>query len=146
MPTVKTRSLSALYERDETAWLEIMADLAANKQFADMDCRHLSEYLSDMAKRDRREVRSRLVVLLCHLLKWEHQPEKQTGSWRATIYTQRLELRDLLDSKTLKNHAEAVLDDAYRDARKLAATETEMKLSKFPGDCPWGVDELLQWG
>ena len=116
--SLQTESLAALYEQDETAWLEIMAELLAHGQYAALDHLHLQEYLSDMAKRDRREVYSRLVVLLTHLLKWEHQAEMQTGSWRATINHQRLELRLLLDSKTLKNHARDVLADAYTDGRK----------------------------
>jgi hypothetical protein len=144
MPMLQAESLSSLYEQDETAWLEIMADLVAHKQFAELDHKNLSEYLSDMAKRDRREVFSRLVVLMCHLLKWELQPEKQTGSWRGTIREQRRELRQLLDSKTLKNHADSILADAYAEARKQAADETEMKLSKFPKECEWDVDELLR--
>jgi hypothetical protein len=45
-----------------------MAELVAQQKFAALDHRHLSEYLSDMAQRDRREVYSRLVVLLSHLL------------------------------------------------------------------------------
>jgi hypothetical protein len=143
MATLQVPSIAALYEKDETAWLEIMAELVAQKKYAALDHRHLSEYLSDMAKRDRREVYSRLVVLLCHLLKWDHQPEKQTGSWRGTIREQRRELRLLLDSKTLHNHAEAVLTDAYAEARKQAADETEMKLSKFPKECAWEIDDLL---
>lgn len=143
MVVLQTESLCELYEKDETAWLEIMAKLAARKQFAGLDTKHLSEFLIDMAKRDRREVYSRLVVLMCHLLKWEHQPDKSTGSWRETIDEQRLELRLLLDSATLKNHARKVLDDAYADARKQAARQTEIKLSKFPKECGWNVDELL---
>jgi hypothetical protein len=143
MPTLQAESLSSLYEQDETAWLETMAGLVARKQYADLDHKNLSEFLFDMAKRDRREVHSRLVILMCHLLKWEQQPEKQTGSWRGTIREQRRELRLLLDSKTLKNHAEAILADAYADARKQAADETEMKLSRFPNECRWDVDDLL---
>ncbi len=73
MTTAEALDLSVLYERDETAWLEAMSALAASGRYAEMDFRHLSEYLADMARRDRREVFSRLVVLLCHLLKWEHQ-------------------------------------------------------------------------
>ena len=143
MPAIQTESLSALYEQDETAWLEIMAELVANRQFAALDHKNLSEFLNDMARRDRREVNSRLVVLLFHLLKWNYQPEKQTASWRSTIDEQRLELRLLLDSKTLKNHASKILADAYADARKRAARETEMKLGKFPKECVWEIDDLL---
>ena len=143
MGTLQTAPLATLYEEDETAWLEIMADLVAQRRFAELDHRNLSEFLGDMAKRDRREVYSRLVVLMCHLLKWEHQPEKQTGSWRGTIREQRRELRLLLESVTLKNHASTVLTDAYAEARKQAADETDLDLAKFPPLCAWEIDDLL---
>jgi hypothetical protein len=140
---VQAPNLSLLYERDETAWLEAMAALAASGRYAEMDYQHLSEYLADMAKRDRREVFSRLVVLLSHLLKWEHQPERRSGSWRGTIREQRRELRQLLESGTLRKHAEAVLEDAYAEARRQAADETELPLGEFPVENRWGLDELL---
>lgn len=113
MATVRTLDLSTLYERDETARLESSAALAGGGRYAEMDYVHLSEYLADMARRGRREVSSRLVTLLSHLLKWERQPEIRSGSWRGTIREQRRELRQLLESGTLHNHAEAVLADAY---------------------------------
>ena len=143
MPTIQTESLSALYEQDETAWLEIMADLVAHKQYAELDHKHLSEYLSDMAKRDRREVKSRLVVLLSHLLKWQFKAEGQSASWHGTIREQRLQLQLLLESATLKKHAESVLADAYAKARKHAADETGVKLSRLPKESAWTIDDLL---
>ncbi len=143
MTTAEAHGLSVLYERDETAWLEAMSALAASGRYAEMDYRHLSEYLADMAKRDRREVFSRLVVLLSHLLKWEHQPERRSGSWRGTIREQRRELRQLVESGTLRNHAEAVLPDAYAEARRQAADETELSLDVFPAEDARGLDELL---
>jgi hypothetical protein len=109
-----TSSLSELYHTDETAWLEQMAAFAAVGETAALDLGHLSEYLSDMAKRDRREVLHRLVVLLVHLLKWEHQPEKRARSWGLTIQEQREELQELLESGTLRNHAEQELGRAYQ--------------------------------
>jgi Domain of unknown function DUF29 len=143
MATAEPLDLSTLYERDETAWLEAMSALAASGRYAEMDYQHLGEYLSDMARRDRREVFSRLVVLLSHLLKWEHQPERRSGSWRGTIREQRRELRQLLESGTLRNHAEAVLADAYAEARRQAADEAELSLDVFPTENTRGLDELL---
>lgn len=143
MATAQALDLSVLYERDETAWLEAMSALAAAGRYAEMDYPHLSEYLADMARRDRREVFSRLVVLLTHLLKWEHQPQGRRGSWRGTIREQRRELRQLLESGTLRNHAEAVLADAYAEARRQAADETELSLDVFPAEDARGLDELL---
>jgi hypothetical protein len=135
--------LAELYEQDETAWLETMSQLIARRRFAELDCDHLSEYLSDMAKRDRREVYSRLVVLMSHLLKWEHQPDRRTGSWRGTMREQRRELRQLLESGTLRNHADTVLPDAYIDARLQAADETEVPVDALPATAPWSVDQVV---
>src|SRR5437762_3838784 len=122
--TTEKVPLNVLFERDETAWLETMSHMAAEGRFGEMDYPHLSEYLADMAKRDRREVSSRLVILLTHLLKWEYQQSQRTGSWEGTILEQRRELRKLPESGTLHNHAVAVLAEAYADARKQAAAET----------------------
>jgi hypothetical protein len=130
-------------ERDETAWLEAMSALAASGPYAEMDYRHLSEYLADMARRDRREAFSRLVVLLSHLLKWDHQSERRSGAWRGTIREQRRELRQLLESGTLHNHAEAVLADAYAEARRQAADETELSLNVFLVEDARDRNELL---
>jgi hypothetical protein len=143
MATAEVVDLGLLYERDETAWLEAMSALAAAGRYAEMDYVHLSEYLQDMAKRDRREVFSRLVVLLSHLLKWDYQPEHRSGSWRGTIRAQRRELRQLFESATLRNHAQAVLADAYEEARCQAADETELGLDVFPAECTRSLEELL---
>jgi uncharacterized protein DUF29 len=143
MTTTEQLPLHILFEQDETAWLEIMSHLAAQGRYAEMDCSNLSEYLADMAKRDRREVSSRLVTLLVHLLKWENQPERRSGSWQGTILEQRRELRKLLESGTLHNHALAVLAEAYADARKQAAAETGLSRGTFPVECAWDLDSLL---
>lgn len=144
MASVEIVPLVELYEQDETAWLEAMAALAAQRRFGEMDHAHLSEYLTDMAQRDRREVFSRLVVLITHLLKWEHQLINRSGSWRGTIREQRRELRQLLESGTLRNHAESVLADAYQEARRQASDETDLALDVFPSRCQAGLNDLLE--
>src|SRR5438094_267910 len=85
-------ALTDLYELDETAWLDAMTELLHRGAYTELDYIHLEEYLADMAKRDRREVESRLTVLLAHVLKWVYQPEHRSRSWRATIVEQRQEL------------------------------------------------------
>ena len=143
MVAAQPMPLSLLYERDETAWLEEMSRLAAEGRLSEMDFKNLSEYLADMAKRDRREVFSRLVVLLTHLLKWEHQPDRRCESWVSTIFDQRGELRMLLESGVLRNHALGVLADAYEEARKRAAAETGLPRNTFPAKLDKDLDSLL---
>ncbi len=136
-------SLSALYTEDETAWLEEMAKLIAQRRLQDLDLTNLEEYLTDMARRDRREVKSRLAVLLSHLLKWRYQAEHRSGSWRSTIVTQRQELVDLASHGVLRAHAEAVLAEAYVNAIEQAVAETGLPVETFPTECPFSLTELL---
>jgi hypothetical protein len=135
--------LSRLYEGDETAWLEQMSKLIHERRYEDLDYKHLAEFLLDMAKRDRREVLSRLTTLLTHLLKWEHQPRRRSRSWESTILTQRHELQDLLESRTLEQHAHEILPKAYARAVKYAAMETGLAQQRFPRECPYTLAELL---
>jgi uncharacterized protein DUF29 len=143
MPITESPPLAVLFEQDETAWLEAMANLAADGRHAEMDFVNLSEYLADMAKRDRREVASRLVTLLAHLLKWQHQPDRRSGSWEKTILEQRRELRELLESGTLHNHAAAILAKSYAGACKEVAAETGLPRSTFAPECSWDLESLL---
>ena len=136
-------TLSQLYEADETAWLEAMAELIEQGQWGDLDYPHLGEYLSDMARRDRREVKRRLTTLLTHILKWMHQPEQRSRSWRGTIIEQRQELADHAASGVLRNHAEAVLADAYAKAVERAVAETGLPAETFPSACPYTLEQLL---
>jgi hypothetical protein len=120
-----------------------MADLIQQGRCGELDYPHLSEYLSDMARRDRREVESRLATLLAHVLKWVHQPENRSRSWRSTIVEQRQELSRLVARGVLRNHAEAVLADAYAEAIERATADTGLAAESFPAACPYTLEQLL---
>jgi hypothetical protein len=137
------RKLTRLYESDETAWLEEMSRLIDERRYDELDYKNLSEYLIDMAKRDRREVLHRLTTLLEHMLKWDHQPSMRSRSWELTTKVQRQELNDLCESQTLKNHALEILNKAYARARDRAASETGLTEGRFPRECPYTLDDLL---
>ncbi len=144
-----TDELAELYELDETAWLETMSERIRQGRFSELDYDNLAEYLSEMAISQRREVESRLQVLIAHLLKWRRQPRKRTRSWRGTIILQRDDLRRLIRRGVLRNHAEAVLEEVYPHAVKLAIGETGLRAAVFPRQCPYELDQLLDddfWG
>ena len=135
--------LSRLYESDETGWLERMSKLVNERRYGELDYEHLSEFLLDMAKRDRREAFSRLATLLNHVLKWEYQPRRRARSWKSTILAQRHELQDLLESRTLEHHALEMLPKAYARAVKYAVMETGLAQERFPQECPYTLADLL---
>jgi hypothetical protein len=141
--TTQALPLSLLYEQDETAWLEAMSELIRLGRLDEIDYPNLAEYLADMARRDRREVETRLTTLIAHVLKWAHQADRRSGGWRGTIVEQRQELEGLVSRGVLRNHAEAVLADVYRKAVERAAAETGLPAETFPAACPYTLDQLL---
>jgi len=143
METATTPKVDALYELDETAWLDAMSELIRQGRLDELDYPNLAEYLADMARRDRREVTSRLAVLFAHLLKWQHQPERRSGSWRVTVEMQRQELAELLESGVLRNHAREVLSKAYANGVRQAAAETGLPEGSFPTLCPFTLEAAL---
>lgn len=138
-------ALPDLYAEDETAWLDAMAALIGAGAYAELDYASLREYLTDMAKRDRREVESRLVVLILHVLKWAHQADHRSRGWRGSILEQQQELRRLAGRGVLRNHADAVLAEVYREAVERAAVETGLPPEAFPAECAYSVDDLLSF-
>ena len=53
------------------------------------------------------------------------------------------ELERTFESRTLRNHAEAVLGEMHLRAVKLAASETDLAIDTFPAKCPYTLDQLL---
>jgi hypothetical protein len=138
--------MRALYEEDETAWLELMARLAVEHRVDELVVENLGEFLQSMANRDRREVDSRLTQLLMHRLKWEYRPHRRSRSWQRSIAEQRLKFLDLLESGTLRNHAQESLAGAYRRAISLAAIEAGIAESSFQALPPSSIGEALKAG
>ncbi len=136
-------ALSSLYEADETAWLDRMAELIREGRYEELDYAHLQEYLTDMANRDRRRVESRLTVLLEHLLKWRFQPGKRTRSWQRTVLVQQQTLADEVAAGVLRNHAVGVLPRAYARAVARAVVATGLPPETFPPQCPFTLDQAL---
>ncbi|MBI3698676.1 MAG: DUF29 family protein, partial [Acidobacteria bacterium] len=71
MEAVKAKDL---YDLDFFEWTARNAELLREGRFTEADMEHIAEELEDMGKRDRRELESRLELLLEHLLKWQMQP------------------------------------------------------------------------
>ncbi len=94
----------------------------------------------------RRELRSRIRILVVPLLPWYDQPERRTAgqSWANTINTQRNDIDDLLhDSPRLRPQVHARLTQQYRNARGHALRETRVAESVLSASCPWTVEQVL---
>jgi hypothetical protein len=136
----------ALYEFDEHAWVAEQVAALRSGQLGTLDRECLAEYLTEMTTRDRRELESRLTVLLQHLLKMQMQPAKISRSWAVTIVPQQDEITSLLQSiPSLAQHVDSRFADAYAAAVRRAAVETGIAAARFPAGCPWTLDEALRF-
>lgn len=133
-----------IYAQDFYAWTQTTAALLREGKWHDVDPQALAEEVESLGNRDKRELGSRLQVLVMHLLKWRYQPSERSGSWRSTIRTQRLELAVLLeDSPSLRRLLEENLTRRYPYAREEALGETGLPLATCPETCPWTVAQVL---
>ena len=133
------------YNKDFYAWLMKNADLLRQHKFNEVDIEHVAEELESMGKSEKRELTSRLTVLLAHLLKWKFQPALRSRSWKNTILTQRIDITELLeDSPSLHYELGERLAIAYEKARLSAEDETGIDKNNFPDNCPFTFEQLLK--
>ncbi|MGK7943575.1 MAG: DUF29 domain-containing protein [Microcystaceae cyanobacterium] len=144
---MKTQTFhSTLYEQDYYLWLEKTTQLLKEGRLSALDIDNLIEEIQDMGISQKKSVKSNLIVLLWHLLKYKYQPEKQSNSWLLTIDEHRDRLNDdFFHSPSLKRYFEEIFDEAYYKARKKAAIETGLSLETFPLDCPFTKEEILNF-
>lgn len=133
-----------LYERDFYEWTVRNAELLRSGRATEADLQHIAEEIEDMGKREQRELRSRLTVLIVHLLKWKIQPDRRSRSWEATIAVQRKDLEALLsENPSLRPRLLQDLPNVYERALLEAMTETFHPESDFPNSCPYPLEALL---
>ena len=136
--------MSNAYQKDFYAWSQEQAALLRAGRLTDADVENIAEEIESIGRSERRELVSRLTVLLLHLLKWRYQPGLRGRSWTLTIEQQRMEVGDhLSDNPSLKSQLGDVMAKAYGYARIEAERETRLKSSVFPLACPFTFDDAM---
>ncbi|MHB1104041.1 MAG: DUF29 domain-containing protein [Devosia sp.] len=106
------------YEEDFALWSAEQAALLRAGKFDRVDVENVAEEIESLGRSDKQQIRSRLEVLMMHLLKWERQPEHRSRSWASTIRDQRRKIqRPLDDSPSLKAFPGKVFSEEYARAR-----------------------------
>lgn len=133
---------SISYENDFYAWTQEQANLLRTGKLHQIDWQNIAEEIEDIGRAEKRQLESRLEVLVMHLLKWQFQPNLRSRSWQLTIKEQRLRLEKLLqENPSLKSSLDNALEKIYPLATLSAEKETG--LSSFPETCPYTLAEIL---
>jgi hypothetical protein len=120
--TVPTLGQPSLYERDFYQWVQQTVTALQSRAFDRVDWDNVIEAIESMGRSERRELKSRLIALLEHLLKlhyWADERVFNERGWRNTIIEQRWLIQLVLeDSLSLRTMLDDFYADAYRQARE----------------------------
>jgi hypothetical protein len=105
---------SLLYDRDFHAWTLEQAEILRARKLDEADIEHIAEEIESLGRAEQGELIGASRVLLVHLLKWRHLPEKRGPSSEARIRVLRNRVEDrLADNPSLKPALPKALAAAY---------------------------------
>lgn len=142
---------STLYEKDILLWVEDTVSKLKKHDFENLDIKNLIEEVEALGISQKKELISRLMILLEHLLKrlYVDSPYDYNG-WERTIRNQRAEI-DLLISQvpSLQSRWGISFNDAWQ--RALLKVKKEYQKVSFPEECPFEqtIETILNediWG
>jgi hypothetical protein len=132
------------YADDIHAWALEQIELLRAGRVQEIDALNIAEELGDVAGREYDKLESALTIILLHMLKWEHQPERRSRSWQNSIAEHRNRVqRQLRKHPSLKTRIGEALEEAYEDARGRCRTETGIEDPVLPWSCPYDWEEVI---
>ena len=143
MSPLKAKS-QTLYETDFLQWIETTVEKLQNGDYVNVDWENLIAEIEDMGRSERRGLKSNLIVVLVHLLKWQFQLDRRSGSWSGCIIEHRRRIREAIDdSPSLQPYLESIFAECYLQAVKQAKAETQLPLETFSRQCLYALAQVL---
>ena len=137
------RPAGARYADDFARWAFEQAMLLRDGAFGELDIENIAEELETLGRDEFNKLESIVAVIVTHMLKWDHQPERRSRSWAISISVQRRHAaRQIKDNPSLKPRLGEALAEAHETARLTAANETGLPLRVFPTDCPYSWQDV----
>jgi hypothetical protein len=134
----------ATYDGDFHQWAVEQGRALRSKNPDSIDWDNVAEEIETLGRSEKREIESRLTIVLLHLLKWQFQPEKRKGGREASVRVQRRDLKQVLaENPSLWQLPEQALSHCYDRARLDCERETGLEFETFPEICPYSVEQVL---
>jgi hypothetical protein len=140
----KLRRQAPGYEADYAAWLQHQVGLLKADRWDEIDKDNLIDEVESLGRSDFRSFVSAFEIVIAHMLKWDHQPERRSNSWIGSIMEHRARIRqELEDSPSYSARVEEVLRRAWRPARARASVESDLPLKGLPAELPYSYDDIM---
>lgn len=88
----------------------------------------LQELIEVMASAHRRELRSQLVRLMVHIIKWKCQPRRRSRSWVTSIIDARYEIEEIQEE--IPSLTQDRIEEMWDRAFKMAMRQAEVQMRK----------------
>ena len=86
------------------------------------------ELIDALSRSEKRALKSQLIRLMLHVIKWKSEPAKRSRSWAATIYNAREEIADIQEeTPSLKD---AVIREMWAKCFRAAKREAEGEINQ----------------
>ena len=135
-------------ETDFHQWALETAKALQDRDFKGVNWDRVAEEIQGLGISQESELESRLAQLMYHLLKIQHQPERDGGrSWHRSVRHQKQRIARLLSKQPSLKSLLALAEtwaDAYGDVFSLASAEKlpDSVVNRFPEECPFSPDIL----
>ena len=106
----------------------IIQKLLQEKKWMEAD-QGLGVLIESMGKSKKLALKSQLIRLMSHVIKWKYQPERRSSSWAVTILSARNEIEDIQEEipSLNRNYLESVWEQSFNKAAKQAEIEMNKK-------------------
>ena len=103
----------------------------------------LDELIDSMSKIAIREMRSHLLIIMIHILRWKHQPQKRSRSWYSSILNARFEIDEVQEEtpSVTRKAIEFEWEKVFKKAISQSADEMGMSRDEERKYNP----EILTW-
>lgn len=136
-----------LYDQDFYLWIQTTIQHLQERNLEQLDIENLIEEIDSMGRSEKKELKTRLVVLIEHLLKlqyWIEEKDDNARGWRNTVVERRRQITyTLADSPSLKAILNDVFLPCYQDAKKDTINKYQLPSNLFPEEPPFSLAQVL---
>ncbi|WP_414545962.1 DUF29 domain-containing protein [Nostoc sp. CCY0012] len=138
----------ALYEQDFYLWIQTTVKLLKERNLEQLDIDNLLEEIDSIGRSEKKELETRLIVLIENLLKlqfWILDKDDNARSWRTNVVEQRRQILYILaDRPSLKSILNHIFIDCYTDGRKDTIRKYQLSSELFPEQPPFSLEQVLK--
>lgn len=138
--------VSHRYEIDFTEWLFDQAKRLKRDDLDNLDTEYLAEELESLGRSQKRALRSHMRNRLAHMIKWDHQPEKRSRSWYASLRNSLTGMEDQIALSPSLGTGEFLaqsLSDVFPQAKRQALQETGLPSTVVGDECPYSLEQIF---